>query len=187
MNASTIIKKLFSTFPNANATAATAVVYAERLSGIPDHELEAVVNQCIDTCEFLPTIAKIKEMHRQLHNATSPDMAAQGWLSVQRAMRDIANYTPEPTSFVPKFKDAVVQKAVEALGWFNLRMSENPRTDQAQFERLYRMFAEQEAGEQRLSSEYRQLRDDVQERTDNGTGLKRIGDVLKLPGGENGN
>lgn len=160
--AETILKKLFATFPNGNATAATVLVYVERLSSMPVHELEAVVNQCIDTCEFLPTIAKLKEAHRQLYNPSSPDKAAEGWLSVQRAMRDPANYTPEPTSFVPKFRDGVVQKAVEALGWYNLRMSENPRTDQAQFERLYRMFSEQEASEQRLSPEYKQLRDDRQ-------------------------
>ena len=175
MNAKTIIQKLFATFPNGNATAATELVYVERLSDIDVRELEVIVNQAIDTCEFLPTIAKLKEMHRQLHNATSPDNAAQGWLSVQRAMRDPNTYHPEPTSFVPKFKDPIVAKAVEALGWFNLRMSENPRTDQAQFERLYRMFSEQETGEQRLSVEYKQLRDTHHE--DNGNGLiKRIQD-----------
>lgn len=135
-----------------------------------------VVNQCIDECEFLPTIAKIKEMHRQLHSATSPDNVAAGWLSVQRAMRDPATYTSEPSSFVPKFRDPIVQKAVEALGWYNLRMSENPRTDQAQFERLYRMFAERDAGDQRLSGEFKQLRDAHLETSDaNGLVRKTTG------------
>lgn len=174
MNASTILKKLFATFPNGNATAATVLVYVERLSSIPENELEAVVNQCIDECEFLPTIAKLKEMHRQMHSLVSPDLAAQGWLSVQRAMRDPATYSPTPEGPMPKFKDPIVTKAVEALSWHSLRISENPRTDQAQFERLYRMFAEQEAREQRLSPEFKQLREVVQER-ENGNGLvKRL-------------
>lgn len=179
MNARTLLSKLVASFPNGNATPETVLVYMERLSSIPLNELEVVVNQAIDTCEFLPTVAKLKEIHRQIHNPTSPDNAAQGWLSVQRAMRDPANYTPEPTSFVPKFKDEVTKKAVEALGWYNLRMSENPRTDQAQFERLYRMFAERESSEQRLSSEFKQLRDhnEIEQREPeiNGNGLiKRI-------------
>lgn len=187
MNTSTIIKKLFATFPNGNATPATVLVYVERLATIPAHELEVVINQCIDESEFLPTIAKIKEKHRQLYAGASPDSAAEGWLSVQRALRDPSTYTPEPTSFVPKFKDPLVKKAVEALGWYNLRMSESPRTDQAQFERLYRMFAEQEANEQRLSGEFKQLRDERQLTQQDGerTGLQRIGDVLKLPGSVN--
>lgn len=185
MNARTLLSKLVASFPNGNATPETVLVYVERLSSIPLDELEAVVNQCIDTCEFLPTIARLKEMHRQLHNPTSPDNAAQGWLSVQRAMRDPACYTPEPTSCAPAFSDPIVRKTVEAMGWHSLRMSDNARTDQAQFERLYKMFAEQEASEQRLSPEFKQLRDGAPERTDSGMGLKRIGDVLKLPGSDN--
>lgn len=165
MNTSTILKKLFATFPNGNATAATVLVYVERLSNIPEQQLEVIVNQCIDESEFLPTIAKIKEMHRRLLNPTSPDLAAQGWLSVQNAMRDPVNYSPVPEGPMPKFKDPIVAKAVQALGWYNLRMSENPRTDQAQFERLYKMFAEHETGEQRLSPEFLQLRDAAQEGT----------------------
>jgi len=160
MNTKTIINKLFATFPNGNAVAATVLVYVERLSSIPERELEVIVNQCIDESEFLPTIAKIKEMHRRLYAGASPDKAGQGWLSVQNALRDPATYSPTPEGPMPKFKDALVGKAVQALGWYNLRVSENPRTDQAQFERLYKMFAEQEAGEQRLSPEFRQLRDD---------------------------
>lgn len=187
MNARAILSKLVASFPNGNATPETVLAYVERLSSIPLHELEVVVNQCIDTCEFLPTIAKIKEMHRQLHNSIDANNAAEGWRAVQKAFRDPACYTPEPTSCAPEFSDPIVRKTVEAMGWHSLRISENTRTDQAQFERLYKMFAEQEASEQRLSTEFKQLRDSMQERTDGGSGLMRIGDVLKLPGNGNGN
>lgn len=172
MNTSTIIKKLFATFPNGNATPATVLVYVERLSGISEHELEVVVNQCIDECEFLPTIAKLKEMHRRMHSGVSPDKAADGWISVQRAMRDPATYSPTPEGPPPRFKDPLVQKAVEALGWHNLRLSENAVADRAQFLKFYQMFAGQDVGEQRLSGEYKQLRDIHTEET-NGNGIVR--------------
>lgn len=177
MNTKTILGKLFATFPNGNATAATVLVYVERLSSIPENELEAVVNQCIDESEFLPTIAKIKEMHRQMHSPVSPDLAAQGWVSVQRAMRDPNTYSPTPEGPTPRFKDPIVAKAVEALGWHNLRMSENVMADRAQFLKFYQMFANSEMGEQRLSSEYKQLRDGAQER-EGLSELKRIGTVI---------
>lgn len=154
-----ILARLFSMYPMVEVSEGLVLGYIDRLQNIPPNELKAVVDQCIDECRFLPTVSELKEMHRRLHNSVDPNKAAQGWLSVQRAMRDPATYTPEPSSFTPKFKDPLVGKAVEALGWYNLRISESPRNDQAQFERLYRMFAEQEASEQKLSNDYKQLRD----------------------------
>lgn len=186
MNSKILLSKLVASFPNSNTTPETVLVYAERLSTIPLHELEVVINQAIDTCEFLPTIAKLKEIHRQLHSPVSPDRAAAGWRAVQRAFSDPTTYTPDPTSCAPQFDDPIVRKTVEAMGWHSLRLSENTRTDQAQFERLYRMFVEQDANEQRLTPEYKQLRDQyTEQRTDKGSGLLRIDDVLKLKGSDN--
>lgn len=182
-----MIQMLFGAFPSANATPTNIAAYLETLDEVPLDELRVVVKQCMrEGGSFPPSAGQVLERWRQMRNGTTAaSNAAQGWLSVQRALRDPATYTPEPSSFVPQFKDPIVKKAVEALGWYNLRMSENPRTDQAQFERLYKMFVEQEANEQRLSGEYRQLRDEHTERTDSGSGLVRIGDVLRLNGSEN--
>lgn len=178
-----IIQKLFAAYPSTTASPATYAVYTELLGDIPGDELNAVVNQCLmDGGNFPPTIASLRERWRNMHSPTSPDKAADGWLAVQRAMRDPASYSPTPEGPPPKFSDPLVQKAVEALGWHNLRLSENVMADRAQFVRFYQMFAGNEAGEQRLSTEYRQLRDTHQE---NGNGLVRIGDVLKLTRDEN--
>jgi hypothetical protein len=176
MKAETIIKKLFATFPNGNASAATVLVYVERLSSIPVQELEAIVNQCLDESEFLPTIAKLKEMHRRMMHEVSPDKAVEGWLSVQKAMHDPSTYSPNPEGPPPRFKDPLVQRAVAALGWHNLRMSENPVGDRAQFVKFYEALARNEAGEQRLTTEYKQLRDTYQENNGNGIVLKRLSD-----------
>lgn len=169
-----ILKQLFAAFPGNKASEGTVAVYVKFLQDIPVRELQAVVDQCIVESEFLPTIAKIKEMHRQMTSAVSPDKAAEGWLSVQRAMRDPATYSPDPEGPPPKFRDPLVQKAVAALGWHTLRMSENPGTDRAQFIRFYEAFARQAASEERLSSDFKQLRDDRQQAPrieENGNGL----------------
>lgn len=159
MKAEVIIKKLFAMFPNGNSTPAMVLGYMERLAGIPVNELEVVVNQCIDTSEFLPTVAKLKETHRQLFATASPDLAAEGWLAVQRAMHDPSTWSPNPEGPPPRFKDPIVQRAVEALGWHTLRMSENPHADRAQFVKFYEAFARNVTSEERLTTEFKQLRD----------------------------
>lgn len=173
MNTSTTLKKLFATFPNGNATAATVLVYVERLSSIPAEELEVVINQCIDESEFLPTIAKIKEMHRQMKSPVTPDLAQQGWESVTRAVAGVGMWG------TPSFKDPIVKRVVDAFGWLNLCMSDNQMADRAQFVKFYESFARQVAEEERLSNEYKQLREQHRTQlgiTENDNGhLKRLG------------
>jgi hypothetical protein len=159
MKAEAVIAKLFAMFPNGNASKQTVLGYIERLSCIPVDELEIIINQCIDESEFLPTVAKIKEMHRRLTSNVSPDMAAEGWLSVQKAMHDPATYSPDPEGPPPKFRDPLVQRAVAALGWHTLRMSENAMADRAQFLKLYEAFARNIASEEKLSPQFKQLRE----------------------------
>lgn len=159
MNASIILKKLFATFPNGNATAATVLVYVERLSSIPVEELEVVVNQCIDESEFLPTIAKIKEMHRQMKSPVTPDMAQQGWESVTKAIAGVGMWG------TPAFKDPITKRVVDTFGWLNLCMSDNQMADRAQFVKFYESFARQVAEEERLSADYKRLREEHRTQT----------------------
>lgn len=148
-----ILKQLFAAYPNNKATEGTVAVYVSRLKDIPPTELQIVVNQCIDESEFLPTIAKIKEMHRQMKSPVSPDLAQRGWESVTRAIAGVGTWG------IPAFKDPIVKRVVDAFGWMNLCMSDNQMADRAQFVKFYESFARQAAEEERLSTEYKQLRD----------------------------
>ncbi len=148
-----ILKQLFAAYPNNKATEGTVAVYVDRLKEIPAAELQVVVNQCIDESEFLPTVAKIKEMHRQMKSPVSADLAQQGWESVTKAIAGVGMWG------TPNFKDPIVKRVVDAFGWLNLCMSDNQMADRAQFVKFYESFARQLADEQRLSTEYRQLRD----------------------------
>lgn len=168
-----LIQMLFGAFPNATATATNFTAYLETLDEVPPDELRVVIKQCMrDGGSFVPSAGQVLEKWRNMHSLVSPDLAAQGWLSVQKAMRDPATYSPTPEGPMPKFRDPIVAKAVEALGWHNLRLSENQVADRAQFVRFYEMFARSESAEQRLSLEYRQLR----ETNGNGHVLKRLTD-----------
>lgn len=183
-----VIEKLFAAYPNTTASKATLAVYLEVFEHVPVEELHAVVMQCVrEGGSFPPSAGQVFERWRNMHSPVSPDLAAQGWVSVQRALRDPKTYSPTPEGPMPKFKDPLVAKAVEALGWHNLRLSENQMADRAQFLKFYQMFANSEAGEQRLSPEFRQLRDTAQER-EGFSNLKRIGEIMGTDatnGGEN--
>lgn len=184
-----LIQMLFGAFPTANATASTFTAYLDTLEEIPLDELRVIVRQCMrEGGAFPPSAGQV--MQRWLAAYAPPALGAeQAWLSVQMAMRDPRNYVPEPSPFVPKFKDPVVGKVVAAMGWYNLRMSEQPRVDQAQFIRMYDAFVDSAASEQKLSTEYVQLREanrlavntsdgtvqHTHERQENGNGIvKRI-------------
>lgn len=160
MDRLTAIQKLFAAYPNTTASTATFAVYLEVFEDVPVEELHAVVMQCIrEGGSFPPSAGQVFERWRNMHSPVSPDLAAQGWLSVQRAQRDPNTWGTEPMT-PPKFRDPIVGKVVEAMGWMNLRMSENPVSDRSQFLRFYEAFSRNEASEQRLTSEFKQLRDD---------------------------
>lgn len=154
-----VILKLFAGYPNMTATIATQAVYLEVLAEVPTDELHTVVMQCLrEGGAFPPSAGQV--LQRWLSAYSAPVQGAErGWLSVQMAMRDPCNYVPEPSAFVPRFKDPLVGKVVAAMGWYNLRMSEQPRVDQAQFIKMYDAFAAREAGELKLSDEFKALRD----------------------------
>lgn len=154
-----VIQKLFAAYPNTTASAATHAVYLEVFEEVPVEELHAVVMQCVrEGGGFPPSAGQVFERWRTMHSAVTPDHAAEGWLSVQKAMHDPNTYSPDPEGPPPKFKDPLVQRAVAALGWHALRMSENQMADRAQFLKLYEAFARNAAAEERLSKEYKALR-----------------------------
>lgn len=163
-----VIQKLFAAYPNTTASAATFAVYLEVFEDVPVEELHAVVMQCIrEGSSFPPSSGQVFERWRIMHSPISPDMAVQGWLSVVDSLKSIPA-TP--------LNDPIAREAVKALGGISeIRRSENPGMDRAHFFRIYAELARSAADEQRLSSEYKQLRDMHQSGEDNGNGLvKRI-------------
>lgn len=180
MDRMALIQKLFSAFPNATATDATLTTYLETLEEVPTHHLDIIVRQCIrEGGNFPPSAGQVL---RSWLSLLSPirEGAERGWLSVQNAMRDPINYTPEPSSFVPAFRDAIVRKVVAAMGWYTLRMSDEARVDQAQFIRMYNSFAEREERDSHLLPEYRLLQSSstLSSQSRSGEIIANLADVL---------
>jgi hypothetical protein len=139
--------------------------YSMALAPIPDDELAVVVQQVMAVHKYptVPLPAELLEMWRQLHSSVGAgDAAAKGWVSVKKAMRDERYYMRAP-SYKDPFKDPIVAKVVEVMGWRELRLSEEPGNDMARFIRCYDAIAAQEVADQRLLAEYKQMRAEHQE------------------------
>lgn len=135
MNREGILKQLFSAYPGSKATLETVAMYDRLLADIPDDELQAAIDQTVSTSEFLPTIAKIRDLHFRLQHISALGWA-DSWDLVQKEMRRIGSYG------MPVFNDELTTRVVKAMGWKALCASENAATDRAQFRDMYNDMAQ---------------------------------------------
>ena len=62
----TQIQKLAGSYVGVELTEANVLMYCMRLAEIPPDELEVAIEHVTDTCKFFPSIAEIKDAHREL-------------------------------------------------------------------------------------------------------------------------
>ncbi len=119
-------------WPNLHVSKMTPEAW-ERLLG--DLEFEAVCvaldRLAIEAPDFPPGPGVILKMATGLAvGEAEPDVDA-AWSEVAAAIRRVGSYGS------PEFTHPAITAAVEALGWTNLCMSENPVADRAHFLKIY--------------------------------------------------
>lgn len=170
-----ILRQLVSAYPNSQATRETIAVYDRLLRDIPDTDLQAVVDQCIAECKFLPTVAEIRERYHALTRTMGQLSATDAWGIVKSEIRRIGSWG------TPTFDDPVIAKVVRNMGWMELCMSESPEgVDRAQFERAYNELVQRGEQVQKLLP---QARDMAERRL--GNGLQHIAGYLPQVAKEN--
>jgi hypothetical protein len=108
-------------------------MYVKLLRDIPGEELQVIVDQAIAESKFLPTIAELRTMRRNLRNVMALTWV-DGWDSVMKAIAGVGSYS------VPKFKDPITAQVVKAMGWRELCTSENIEVTRAQFRQMYESY-----------------------------------------------
>lgn len=168
----TVLAQLFSAYPNSQATKETVFMYDRLLKDIPPTELQVVVDQAVAESEFLPTIARLRDMHRRLGNITLTTWEA-GWEKVLKEIRRIGIYG------TPVFDDEYTTQTVRTMGWRELCLSENQAVDRAQFRDIYTNLAARQDGLDKLLPQARRLAvGKMQER-----GLLPVGKLLGVKDG----
>jgi hypothetical protein len=150
---------LVAAFPYAQVSKDTQRVYIDALSDLPEEILAAAIRQCVNDCEFFPTVAAIQDRVKLL---ASPDRLSgpEAWEVVVTALKSGQYYFTDPV-----FEDPLIQTCVGALDWYTLRASENPIADRAHFLKMYESVVAREKQNRKLLPSSVELRRQLAEQT----------------------
>jgi hypothetical protein len=154
-----IIRQLFSAYPHAQAEDGTIVVYVRLLRDISPSDLQAVVDQAIAECKFLPTVAEIRERYHLLTRTLGQLSASEAWGLVVKAFRSSGRMVAARDIF-----EGPTLRAVEIMGWRTLCDSEDQMADRAHFMKIYDQLVSREDQMQKLLPQARALLPDSAQR-----------------------
>jgi hypothetical protein len=117
-------------YPSTQMADASVKAYVSMLKDIPLPVLEVAIEQAANVSEFLPTVAKIRDMALALTRPARVS-ALEAWGLVKEQMRLRGIYRS------PEFSDPLIANAVECIGWRTLCSSENEPADRAHFAKVY--------------------------------------------------
>lgn len=148
-----IVSVISVAYPNWIVTEQTNQVYWQILADIPTDELKAATLHCISESgrKFAPSVGELRGAVAELRgmSANLPS-SFEAWQEVGKQISinggDFGN---------PVWSHPIVQKAVEAIGWRNLRMSEDATADRARFIQCYEQFQQRAEKENILLPEVR--------------------------------
>ena len=130
-----IVGVISAAYPNFNPSEYTVEVYHQTLKDIETDLLKAATLQAISEAgrKFAPSVGEIRgavgEIRKQVMNIPS---SYQAWEEVQKQI--VENGGDFGT---PVWSHSLVEQTVSAIGWRNLRMSENQTADRARFIQAY--------------------------------------------------
>lgn len=146
-----VLKQLFAAYPNTQVPDGTVAIYLRLLQDIPADELQTVVDQCIASCKFLPTVAEVREQWHNLTRNISQMGGAEAWGLVQAEIRRTGSWG------APRFENERIAKVVRSMGWLEICQSDKPAVDRAQFMRIYDSIAEREEEIHKLLPQSKEL------------------------------
>ena len=150
-----------ASYPTADAVAAGGLMYGQALSDLALDVLAAAVEQCLATCDWLPSPANIREAAGVLVDDQHPT-PLEAWAEVLKRIENppYSAYSLERGTYtVPGYEiqNPVARKAAESIGWRQLENSENLVSDRAQFVAEYERQVRREAERARIVPQARAL------------------------------
>jgi hypothetical protein len=132
-----VLKILGDIFPSFPLSSSAIEVYVRLLEDIPGLVLEQAALDHISRSTFFPSIAELRPAAFSIIQAIDPIPSEyEAWSEVQAEISRVGQGDR------PQFKNSLVAKAVEQLGWRYLCLSENQVADRAHFIQAYQLLAE---------------------------------------------
>ena len=148
-----IVAVLSAAYPNFKATEYTTEIYFQTLQDIPGDLLKAATLQCVAEAgrKFAPSVGEIRGTVLMLQKISlDVPSSYEAWQEVQQQILENGGDFGNPV-----FSHPVIEKTVRALGWRNLRMSENETADRARFIQAYEQFQDRNDTEEMMLPEVR--------------------------------
>ena len=147
-----VLKLLGEAYPTFQLSRTSIEVYVGLLTDLPAALLEQAALEHISRSAFFPTIAELRGAAFDLLEAAHPSISAhEAWLVVQDEIQRTGH------AGQPEFTDPLLIRAVDALGWRQLCLSDNPIADRAHFVQVYQALLERRKQEQRRPLEVRRF------------------------------
>jgi len=145
-----VLSVLTAAYPNVNIPEETAQIYVKFLLDLPYEAGKAAALSLIAESKYFPTIAELRQAALAVSGNDLPS-PGEAWGEVVAQMKEAGIYRR------PRFSHPVIEKAVQAIGWQELCLSENQIADRVHFMRIYESYAERARQEAIQIPEVRQL------------------------------
>ena len=134
-----VVAIISAAYPSFAPTEHTVEVYYQFLRDIPASLLKQAAAQSVAEAgrKFAPSIGELRGAVAEIRRVIAGTPSSyDAWHEVLKAILEVGSYG------TPVFSHPLVTKAVRALGWHNLCMSENQAADRARFIEAYEQFDE---------------------------------------------
>jgi hypothetical protein len=143
-----VVAIISAAYPNFSPTKETIEVYYQTLQDLNFDELKAATMQSISEAgrKFAPSVGELRgavlSIRKRIAGVPS---SYQAWQEVLKQISENGGDFGKPV-----WSNQIVKQAVDALGWRNLRMSEDQTQDRARFIMAYDQLL-QRAGEDEIA------------------------------------
>lgn len=148
-----IFAYLARAFPGKDIPTADCVeVYYDLLQDIDAKVLMLAAKKVAAENTFFPAAAELRQAAFRLEEFASGRLdAGQAWGEVLQQVWDVGSWG------VPKFSDPAIERAVAAIGWENICMSEMPGVERAHFMKIYDQLKRRDDELRQMLPEVRQI------------------------------
>jgi hypothetical protein len=147
-----VVGMLSAAFPNFTPSEQTYEIYYQTLKDIPADELRAAALHSVSEAgrKFAPSVGELRGAVMELrgYSANVPS-SFEAWREVLQQVSNVGYYG------TPQFSNPMVERAVKALGWREICMSENQIADRARFVQCYEQLLERAQTQEMLLPEVR--------------------------------
>jgi len=143
-----VVGELSDAFPQVNVTDRTIKVYVEDLADLPIEALRLAARKCRTDSKWFPSIAELRAAALALV-VGQPRSGLEAWGDVLDKVREHGYLR------APEFTDPLVARAVKAMSWREICLSEEPMVVRAHFIKAYESMAARQVELERQVPEVR--------------------------------